>query len=107
MKIEIAIQYFADYIATEKRLAASTRRYYVGEVERFGKYLEVHDQMKYEDILKISGSTEIAYKAGLNIKLVPGEDEVVMESIFGERKIVKARIENLSLVDHKIHLERI
>ncbi len=40
-------------------------------------------------------------------KLVPGEDEVVMESIFGERKIVKARIENLSLVDHKIHLERI
>lgn len=40
-------------------------------------------------------------------KLVPGENEVVMESIFGERKIVKARIENLSLVDHKIHLERI
>ena len=40
-------------------------------------------------------------------KLVPGENEIVMESIFGERKIVKARIENLSLVDHKIHLERI
>ena len=44
------------------------------EAFRFGKYLEVHDQMKYEDILKISGSTEIAYKAGLNIKLVPGEE---------------------------------
>lgn len=44
------------------------------EAFRFGKYLAVHDQMKYEDILQISGSTEIAYKAGLNIKLVPGEE---------------------------------
>lgn len=44
------------------------------EAFRFGKYLAVHDQMSYEDILKISGSTEIAYKAGLNIKLVPGEE---------------------------------
>ncbi len=44
------------------------------EAFRFGRYLAVHDQMKYEDILKISGSTEIAYKAGLNIKLVPGEE---------------------------------
>ena len=44
------------------------------EAFRFGKYMAVHDQMKYEDILKISGSTEIAYKAGLNIKLVPGEE---------------------------------
>ncbi len=39
-----------------------------------GKYLVVHDQMAYEDILKISGSTEIAYKAGLNIKLIHGEE---------------------------------
>lgn len=44
------------------------------EAFRFGKYLAVHDQMKYEDILKISGSTEIAYKAGLKIQLVPGEE---------------------------------
>ena len=44
------------------------------EAFRFGKYLAVHDQMSYEDILQISGSTEIAYKAGLNIKLVPGEE---------------------------------
>ena len=44
------------------------------EAFRFGKYLAVHDQMSYEDVLKISGSTEIAYKAGLNIKLVPGEE---------------------------------
>ena len=39
MKIEEGIRYFADYVATEKRLAAGTRHYYVGEVERFGRYL--------------------------------------------------------------------
>lgn len=44
------------------------------EAFRFGKYLAVHNQMRYEDILQISGSTEIAYKAGLKIQLVPGEE---------------------------------
>ena len=39
VKIEVAIQYFADYVATEKRLAASTTRYYVDEVARFGRFL--------------------------------------------------------------------
>lgn len=40
-------------------------------------------------------------------RLIPGNDEIVVESIFGERKIVKARIEELLLLDHRIHLERI
>ncbi|MGI5873259.1 MAG: CooT family nickel-binding protein [Bacillota bacterium] len=40
-------------------------------------------------------------------KLIPGENEIIVESIFGERKIVKAKIADLSLVDHRIHLERI
>ena len=40
-------------------------------------------------------------------KVVPAEDSVTIESIFGERKIVKAEIEDLSLVDHRIHLKRI
>ena len=40
-------------------------------------------------------------------RLTPGNDEIVVESIFGERKIVKARIEELLLFDHRIHLERI
>ncbi len=30
-----------------------------------------------------------------------------MESIFGERKIVKAKIKEMMLLDHKINLERI
>ena len=34
-----------------------------------------------------------------------GEDQISMINIFGEQKRVKARIKNLSLVDHKIILE--
>lgn len=44
------------------------------EAFRFGKYIAIHDLMSYEDILQISGSTEIAYKAGLNIQLIAGEE---------------------------------
>lgn len=40
----------------------------------FGKYLKIHDDMTYEDILKINGSTEIAYKMGLHVKLVKGDE---------------------------------
>lgn len=52
-------------------------RLYAGqapEAFRFGTYLTVHDTLSYEDILSINGSTEIAYKAGLQIKLVEGEE---------------------------------
>ena len=44
------------------------------EAFRFGKYLDAHDRMNREDILQISGSTEIAYKMGLNMRLVQGEE---------------------------------
>ena len=44
------------------------------EAFRFGKYLQLHQEMPSEELLKINGSTEIAYKGGLNIKLVPGEE---------------------------------
>lgn len=39
MKIDEAIQHFADYVATERRLAPSTVKYYLGEVQRFAEYL--------------------------------------------------------------------
>lgn len=39
-------------------------------------------------------------------KVVPEGDKLILENIFGQRKIVKARIKELSLVDHKIILER-
>ena len=50
VKIEEAIRYFADYVATEKRLAASTRRYYLSEVERFGKYMEAQQIVELDEL---------------------------------------------------------
>lgn len=35
----------------------------------------------------------------------PQEDGILLENIFGQRKILKARIRQLALVDHKIILE--
>jgi len=39
-------------------------------------------------------------------KLVPEEDKLVLENIYGQRKIVRARIKEISLVEHKIILEK-
>jgi predicted RNA-binding protein len=39
-------------------------------------------------------------------KLIPEGDKLVLENIFGQKKIVKARIKELALVDHKIILEK-
>lgn len=44
------------------------------EAFRFGKYFAAHNRMSHEDILQISGSTELAYKMGLNVRLVKGEE---------------------------------
>ena len=38
-----------------------------------GKYLQAHKDMSREELLKINGSTEIAYKAGLECKLIEGD----------------------------------
>ncbi|MGF7185340.1 putative RNA-binding protein [Desulfitispora alkaliphila] len=40
-------------------------------------------------------------------KLVPQGEELVMENIFGQKKIVKAKVKELSLLEHKIYLERV
>jgi predicted RNA-binding protein len=39
-------------------------------------------------------------------KVLPHEDGLLLEDIFGRRKIVKARIRELALVDHRIILEK-
>jgi predicted RNA-binding protein len=40
-------------------------------------------------------------------RLVPQEDGIFLESIFGQQKILKnVKIKALALVDHKIYLER-
>lgn len=39
-------------------------------------------------------------------KVVPHEEGLMLEDIFGRRKVIKARIAELALVDHKIVLEK-
>ena len=39
-------------------------------------------------------------------KLTPEGDKLVLENIFGQKKIIKARIKELALVDHRIVLEK-
>lgn len=39
----------------------------------FGKYLKAHDNMSREELLKISGSTELAFKSGLDCQMVEGD----------------------------------
>lgn len=43
------------------------------EAFNFGKYIKVHDEMPREELLKINGSTEIAFKAGLDCQMVDGD----------------------------------
>lgn len=40
-------------------------------------------------------------------KVVPHEDGLLLENIFGQRKTIKARIKEMALVEHKIILEKI
>ncbi|TEB17689.1 putative RNA-binding protein [Pelotomaculum sp. FP] len=39
-------------------------------------------------------------------RVLPHEDGLMLEDIFGKRKMIKAKIVELALVDHKIILER-
>lgn len=39
----------------------------------FGTYYQLHEKMSHEELLKINGSTEIAYKCGLRVEMVQGD----------------------------------
>ncbi|ATW23946.1 CooT family nickel-binding protein [Candidatus Formimonas warabiya] len=39
-------------------------------------------------------------------RVIPQNDQLILENIFGQKKIIKAHIKELALVDHKIILER-
>lgn len=39
-------------------------------------------------------------------EVIPGDGEVFMRNIFGERRTIAARIRELKLVEHRIILER-
>ncbi|MBC7343209.1 MAG: CooT family nickel-binding protein [Clostridia bacterium] len=40
-------------------------------------------------------------------RVVPQEDGILLEDIFGRRKLVRAKIKEMTLVDHKIFLEEV
>lgn len=50
VKMDEAIQRFTDYVSSERRLAEGTVRYYISEVERFGRYLYSQDIHLIEEI---------------------------------------------------------
>lgn len=43
------------------------------EAFKFGAYIKVHDEMDRDELLRITGSTEIAYKAGLCCHMIEGD----------------------------------
>lgn len=61
----------------------------------FGKYLSLHERMSHSELLKINGSTEIAYKGGLNIKLIRGDEMnfkiTTPEDLSNFKSIINAR----------------
>ncbi|QGP90787.1 CO dehydrogenase accessory protein CooT [Neomoorella glycerini] len=56
-------------------------------------------------LLKENGEEELVFE---NVdRVLPREDGILMEDIFGKKKILRARIKEMALVDHKIFLEAI
>ena len=41
------------------------------------------------------------------VKVIPSEDGILLENIFSERKIIRAKIKEMSLVEHRIILEEL
>ena len=38
-------------------------------------------------------------------KIIPGKDQLILEDIFGKKKIINASLKELNLVDHRIIIE--
>lgn len=41
---------------------------------RLGRYLALHENMSRDELLKINGSTELAFKAGEKVKIIEGDE---------------------------------
>ncbi len=64
---------------------------------------EVEEECEAHAYLRKGGKEELFFE---NVDRVqPHEQGLLLENIFGQRKIVKARIKELALVDHRIILE--
>lgn len=40
-------------------------------------------------------------------KIIPSGDGIFLENIYSERKIIKAKIKTMALVDHRVILEKL
>jgi predicted RNA-binding protein len=74
-------------------------------MERDKKSMEVVRMCEASAYLRKSGEQDELLLEMVD-RVVPHEDGILLEDIFGRRKIVKARIVELALVDHKIILEK-
>ena len=55
-------------------------------------------------IVDESGKEELFLKSV--DKVIPSGNEIILESIFSERKIIQAVIKELALLEHKVILQR-
>lgn len=58
-----------------------------------GKYLNAHLKMSHAELLQINGSTELAYRQGLKIKLIPGEERNFKITTLGDLERFKLLIQ--------------
>ena len=61
----------------------------------FGKYLKIHNEMPRETLLKINGSTEIAFKSGMHVEMIEGDTMnfkiTTLEDLANFETIIKSR----------------
>lgn len=43
------------------------------EVFKFSEYLEAHQNLSYEELMKINGSSELAFRGGMKIRMIAGD----------------------------------
>jgi predicted RNA-binding protein len=55
----------------------------------------------------LRGDQEELFLENVDRLVTQDDDHLLLEDIFGQRKMIKARIKELALVDHKIILEEV
>lgn len=57
--------------------------------------------------IRKKGETDYVLLFGSVDKVIPAETGIMLESVFGEQKMLRAKINEMSLVDHQILLEHL
>lgn len=59
----------------------------------FGKYLKANEEMPENELLKINGSTEIAFKAGLDVAIINGSEKNIKITTQNDLELMKMYME--------------